>query len=139
MAQHLSETERNSADAERDSKDVKLFAYLRQQIKSGRLESYSALVIDVRNFGFFVDVSPLGMSGLVHLSSVEDDFFVFDPQRNLLVGRRTRRVIRLGRLSHARQRALRASRRLRAPPGPLAQSRNRIRHGGDRALASDLW
>jgi len=96
VAQHLSETERNSADAERDSKDVKLFAYLRQQIKSGRLESYSALVIDVRNFGFFVDVSPLGMSGLVHLSSVEDDFFVFDPQRNHLVGRRTRRVIRLG-------------------------------------------
>jgi ribonuclease R len=96
VAQHLSETERNSSDAERDSKDVKLFAYLRQQIKNGRLESYPALVIDVRNFGFFVDVSALGLSGLVHLSSVEDDFFVFDAERNQLVGRRTRRVIRLG-------------------------------------------
>jgi ribonuclease R len=96
VAQHLSETERNSSDAERDSKDTKLFAYLRQQIKIGRLESYSALVVDVRNFGFFVDVSPLGLSGLVHLSSVEDDFFVFDAERNQLVGRRTRRVIRLG-------------------------------------------
>jgi ribonuclease R len=53
-------------------------------------------VIDVRNFGFFVDVSALGLSGLVHLSSVEDDFFVFDAERNQLVGRRTRRVIRLG-------------------------------------------
>jgi ribonuclease R len=96
VAQHLSETERNSSDAERDSKDVKMFAYLRQQIKNGRPEAYPALVIDVRNFGFFVDVSALGLSGLVHLSSVEDDFFVFDAERNQLVGRRTRRVIRLG-------------------------------------------
>jgi ribonuclease R len=96
VAQHLSETERNSSDAERDSKDVKMFAYLRQQIKNGRPEPYPALVIDVRNFGFFVDVSALGLSGLVHLSSVEDDFFVFDAERNQLVGRRTRRVIRLG-------------------------------------------
>jgi len=36
------------------------------------------------------------MSGLVPLSTVEDDFFVFDAARNCLVGRRTRRVIRLG-------------------------------------------
>jgi ribonuclease R len=96
VALHLSETERNSSDAERDSKDVKMFAYLRQQLKDGRRETYPALVIDVRNFGFFVDVSALGLSGLVHLSSVEDDFFVFDVERNQLVGRRTRRVIRLG-------------------------------------------
>src|SRR5208282_1471251 len=96
VAKRLSETERNSGDAERDSKDVKLFAYLRGQLKSGQLEVYPALVIDVRNFGFFVDVPALGMSGLVHLSSVEDDFYIFDAARNQLVGRRTRRVIRLG-------------------------------------------
>jgi ribonuclease R len=96
IAQHLSETERNSADAERDSKDIKLFAYLRQQLKTARPEPYPALVIDVRNFGFFVDVSALGLSGLVHLSSVEDDFFIFDSVRNNLVGRRTRRVINVG-------------------------------------------
>jgi ribonuclease R len=96
VAQHLSETERNSSDAERNSKDVKLFAFLQGQIKSGRLQDYAALVIDVRNFGFFVDVPALGMSGLVHLSSVEDDFYVFDAARNQLTGRRTRRIIRLG-------------------------------------------
>jgi ribonuclease R len=96
VAMHISETERNSSDAERDSKETKLFAFLRSQIKSGRLENYPALVIDVRNFGFFVDVSTLGLSGLVHLSSMEDDFYVFDAARNQLVGRRTRRVIQLG-------------------------------------------
>ena len=36
------------------------------------------------------------MSGLVPLSTIEDDFYVFDAARNNLVGRRTRRVIRLG-------------------------------------------
>jgi len=95
-AEHISVTERNSADAERDSKDLKLFAFLNAQLKSGRPERYPALVTDVRNFGFFVDVPGLAMSGLVPLSTVEDDFFVFDVARNHLVGRRTRRIIRLG-------------------------------------------
>ena len=95
-AEHISLTERNSADAERDSKDVKLFAFLRAQLQSGRPEAYPALVTDVRNFGFFVDVPGLAMSGLVPLSTMEDDFFVFEPTRNHLIGRRTRRIIRLG-------------------------------------------
>jgi len=95
-AEHISVTERNSADAERDSKDLKLFAYLNAQLKSGRPEPYPAQVTDVRNFGFFVDVPGLAMSGLVPLSTVEDDFFVFDEARNHLIGRRTRRIIKLG-------------------------------------------
>jgi ribonuclease R len=95
-ADHISDTERNSADAERDSKDVKLYAFLKAQLASAKPTPYPALVIDVRNFGFFVDVPGLAMSGLVHLSSVEDDFYQFDPQRSQLVGRRNRRVIRLG-------------------------------------------
>lgn len=96
VADHISDTERNSADAERDSRDVKLFAFLKAQLESGPLETYSALVTGVRNFGFHVDVSDLGMSGLVHLSSLEDDFYQFDRSRNLLVGRRSRRIINLG-------------------------------------------
>ncbi len=96
IAEHISVTERNSADAERDSKDVKLFAFLRAQLESGEPIKYPALVTDVRNFGFFVDVSGLAMSGLVPLSTIEDDFYVFDEGRRNLVGRRTRRVIKLG-------------------------------------------
>jgi len=96
IAEHISNTERNSADAERDSKDVKLFAFLNAQIASGNLQRYPALVTDLRNFGFFVDVPGLAMSGLVPLSTMEDDFYIFDEVRNLLIGRRTRRMIRLG-------------------------------------------
>ena len=96
IAEHISVTERNSADAERDSKDVKLFAFLKAQLESGEPTKYPALVTDVRNFGFFVDVPGLAMSGLVPLSTIEDDFYVFDESRRNLVGRRTRRMIRLG-------------------------------------------
>ena len=96
VAEHISVTERNSADAERDSKDVKLFAFLKAQLESGEPIKYPALVTDVRNFGFFVDVPGLAMSGLVPLSTIEDDFYVFDDRRRNLVGRRTRRVIKLG-------------------------------------------
>jgi ribonuclease R len=96
IAEHISETERNSADAERDSKDVKLFAYLKAQLASGEPTRYPALVTDVRSFGFFVDVTGLAMSGLVPLALVEEDYFVFNEARKNLVGRRTRRVISLG-------------------------------------------
>lgn len=95
-ADHISTTERNSADAERDSKDVKLYAFLSAQLKSGRPQRYPALVTDLRNFGFFVDVTGLAMSGMVPFSELKDDFYVFDPARGQVVGRRTRRVIKLG-------------------------------------------
>jgi ribonuclease R len=96
VAQHISETERNSDDAERDSRDVKMFAFLNAQLKSAHPARYAALVTDVRNFGFFVDVTELGMSGLVPLSGLSDDFYQFDATRGQLLGRRTRRVFKLG-------------------------------------------
>ena len=96
VAEHISETERNSDDAERDSRDVKMFAFLNAQLKSADPTRYPALVTDVRNFGFFVDVTGLGMSGLVPLSGVSDDFYQFDATSGQLVGRRTRRVFKLG-------------------------------------------
>jgi ribonuclease R len=96
IADHISETERSSSDAERDSKEVKLFAFLRSQLKSQRPQAYPALITDVRNFGFFVDVPALGMSGLVPLSGLSDDFFQFDRRSGQLVGRRTRRFFKLG-------------------------------------------
>lgn len=96
IADHISTTERNSADAERDSREVKLYAFLEAQLDAEQPQTYAGLVTDVRNFGFFVDVAELGMSGLVPLSALADDFYVFDPGRGQLLGRRTRRLIRLG-------------------------------------------
>jgi ribonuclease R len=96
VADHISETERNSDDAERDSRDIKMFAFLNAQLKSAHPTRYPALVTDVRNFGFFVDVTGLGMSGLVPCSGLSDDFYQFDAKLSQLIGRRSRRVIKLG-------------------------------------------
>ncbi|MDZ4288149.1 MAG: ribonuclease R [Prosthecobacter sp.] len=96
IADHITATERNSSDAERDSKEVKLYAYLKAQIESEKRTPYPALVTDLRNFGFFVDVPTLGLSGVVPLSSIEDDFFIMEPTRNHIVGRHTRRIIKMG-------------------------------------------
>ena len=45
-ADHISTTERNSADAERDCKTVKLYAYLDAQLKLRKPERYVALITD---------------------------------------------------------------------------------------------
>ena len=98
VADHISLTERNSADAERDSHTVKLYAHLSHQLETGDLETYEGMVSDIRNFGFFVDVSSLGMSGLVPLSSIEDEFYSFRAERRLLVGQRSGKKIGIGDL-----------------------------------------
>lgn len=96
MADHISRSGRNSSDAERSSKDVKLFAHLSQIFKTSKDQTFNAVITGFLNYGFFVDISELGMSGLVPLSSLEDDFYHFDPQKNHVVGRRRRRQLRLG-------------------------------------------
>lgn len=96
VAEHISTTERNSSDAERDSKDVKMYAYLKKQVNSKNPYVYDALVTDVRNFGLFVEVPDLGMKGMVALSRIEDDFYEFDSARVRVIGRRTGKTIQLG-------------------------------------------
>ena len=97
-AEHISTTERNSADAERDSKDVKMYAYLKQQLDSESPHTYQALITDVRNFGLFIDVPDIGVRGVVPLSGIDDDFYEFDSTRVQLIGRRSGRIIKLGDL-----------------------------------------
>jgi ribonuclease R len=96
IADHISTTERNSSDAERDSKDVKLYAYLQSQMKSNAPQQYDSYVTDVRNFGLFIDVPDLGMRGVIPLSRMDDDFYEFDSARVQVIGRRSKKVIKLG-------------------------------------------
>ena len=96
VAMHLSSTERNSADAERDSKDVKLHAFLLDQIRTGNRERYTAQVTALRDFGFSIDITALGMSAMVPLSLLEDDHYRHDPVAKQIAGRRGQRLIRLG-------------------------------------------
>jgi ribonuclease R len=95
-AAQLSQTERNAADAERDSRLVKLHAYLHRQLKSGKLHRYPATITDLRNFGFFVDIHDLGISSIVPLSVLEDDFYEYNAEKNQIIGRKSKRRLKLG-------------------------------------------
>jgi ribonuclease R len=86
-ADHISLTERNSADAEMDSKHIKLLTHLQRQLDSQKPETYTAMVTDVRNIGAMVDITELGLKGLVKRFSMSDDHYRFVPERGRLVGR----------------------------------------------------
>ena len=96
ISEHISSTERNSADAERDSRSVKLHAFLQGQIRTGNRQRYPALVTEIRQFGLFVDVADLGMSGVVPFSALSEDHFEMEGQGTLARGRRNGRVILFG-------------------------------------------
>ena len=86
-ADHISLTERNSSDAEFDSKLIKLLTHLQRQIDSGQPETYTGMVTEVRNIGAMIDVVGLGIKGLVKRFSMADDHYRFVPERGRLVGR----------------------------------------------------
>jgi len=50
----------------------------------------------VQSYGFFVEIAPSMVEGLVHVSSLNDDWYEYRSRQNRLVGRRSRRVYQLG-------------------------------------------
>jgi ribonuclease R len=95
-AEHNSRTERVAGEAEEESVELKKLEYFQGQLMRGKLDVMDAVVCTVRNFGFFVELPESLMQGLVHVSRLEDDFYQYDERLEQLVGRRTKRVIKIG-------------------------------------------
>ncbi|MCD6204225.1 MAG: ribonuclease R [Candidatus Marinimicrobia bacterium] len=57
---------------------------------------YNGIITGVMEFGFFVEISDYLVEGLVHVRTLEDDYYVFDEQNHTLKGRRSKRTFRLG-------------------------------------------
>ena len=96
IAEHVSRTERVADEAEEESVELKKLEYFQQQLMSGRLDAMDAVVSNVKNFGIFVELTESLVQGLVHISTLEDDFYYYDEQRERLVGKRTKRTIQIG-------------------------------------------
>ncbi len=96
LAQHLSRTERTAAEAEQESKKLKLLEYLEMQTGPNPSQTFPAMVTEVTNFGMFVELPDFLLSGLIHVSALTGDFFSFDPARRSLLGRRTGKIYRAG-------------------------------------------
>jgi ribonuclease R len=97
VADHISTTERIAADAEKDSVKLKKLEFFQNQLASGDAgESFSARILEVRNYGLLIELPDFLMSGLVHVSALDGDFFLLDAAHSRLVGRRSRRVFKVG-------------------------------------------
>ena len=96
VALHCSDTERLADDAEKDSVKLKTLEFFQRQLEGHELDDFDAIIVDVRNFGFFVELPETLVYGLVHISSIEDDFYYHDAAQSRLIGKRNRRAFRAG-------------------------------------------
>lgn len=96
LAQHISDTERNAADAEIESVRLKKLQFFQQQLTERNPQVFRAAIVDVKNYGMVVELPDAVMTGLVHVSSLTDDFYRFDAAQRRLVGRRSNRRYAVG-------------------------------------------
>jgi ribonuclease R len=92
LAQHCTRTERRAETAERELIRVKLLTYLVDQVG----KAFHAIIVGVEDFGLFCRLSELPVEGLIHVTSLADDFYYLESETHTLVGRRSGRRHRLG-------------------------------------------
>ena len=80
--------------AERAAIEMKKFRFLAKQIESENPQTYPAVVVKVMNFGMFVDVPELQISGMVHVSVISERFVRFSRRDSTL--RAEGRVYKVG-------------------------------------------
>ena len=82
ISEAISRTERRAMEAERDTIDRYVAAWL-----AGRVgETFETRITGVQNFGFFATIVGLGGDGLVPISTIGDEYFHFDEAAKALVG-----------------------------------------------------
>jgi len=92
LCTHISETERQAEEAERE-----ILAWLRTTFMADRVgQSFSGVISSVLAFGFFVELDEYFIEGLVHLSSLHDDYYGYDEDHLILVGENTGNTFRIG-------------------------------------------
>ena len=89
---HCSERERRAQDIENDSMKVKSLEYMRQHLG----EEFWGYITSVLTWGFFVELEHLPVEGLVHVRNLHDDFYEYDEDRMILVGKQNGATFKLG-------------------------------------------
>jgi ribonuclease R len=89
---HCSRMERRAETAERELTKVKLLMYLSERIG---LE-LDAIITGVADYGFYCQSETIPVDGLIHVSTMTDDYYYFDEPSHSLIGQRTKRRYRLG-------------------------------------------
>jgi ribonuclease R len=95
-AAHLSRTERNSTEAERESVKIKLLELFGRETLKARKTAFDAIIVEVRNHGMYVELTDSQAYGLIHISTLTDDLYHISGDGTALIGRRHRRAYQLG-------------------------------------------
>ncbi len=91
-ARHASEMERRADDAERELLQWKKVRFMANKVG----DEYSGYITGVAPFGLFVELVEHYVEGLVHVSSMADDYYRFVEQEHVLRGEHTKKSYRLG-------------------------------------------
>jgi ribonuclease R len=92
LGEHCSRTERRADNAEREIIKLRLLNYLSERIGM----TMDAVITGVAEYGFYAQGQVFPAEGLVHVSSLTDDYYHFDEMSHTLEGKRSRRRYRLG-------------------------------------------
>jgi ribonuclease R len=92
MALHLSERERAAMEAERETEDRIRVLFMKD--RTG--QTFDGIISHITSYGFFVELFEVFVEGIVLLSTLHDDYYAFEEEKFRLIGRRTRKVFRIG-------------------------------------------
>jgi ribonuclease R len=92
IARHTSDMERRADEAERELLQWKKVRFMADKVG----DQYHGYITGVAPFGLFVELIEHYVEGLVHISSMADDYYRFVEQQHTLRGENTKRVYRLG-------------------------------------------
>ena len=96
LGDHISVSERNSVDAERESVKTKLLEFYDRELQKEQKQHFKAIITDVKNHGLFVELADTLAFGMVHISTLDDDFYHPNSEGTALIGRRKKRTYALG-------------------------------------------
>lgn len=96
--EHCSNRERVAVEAERDSIKLKQVEYL----SSRTGETFNGVISGVMERGIFVTLNDIFCEGMVRISDLKGDYYVYNQQRHALVGRKSKKQFQLGDEIHVR-------------------------------------
>jgi ribonuclease R len=92
IARHTSEMERRANDAERELVQWKKVRFMADKVG----DEFEGFIIGVAPFGLFVELIEHFVEGLVHISTMADDYYRYDERGHALKGEHTEKLYRLG-------------------------------------------
>ncbi|WP_419786923.1 ribonuclease R [Pseudodesulfovibrio sp.] len=92
IADHLSSRERIAMEAEREILKRVSVLFMRDKVGG----TFGAVISHITDYGFYVELREVMAEGMVRLSSMDDDYYTYWSQREMLVGERTGRAFKLG-------------------------------------------